>query len=326
MTSVETVDDILFDTAGSHRAAAVLSRLDALVPRVKPVAPDPAVFRDQLRLRLGSGSKSMAPPTEEEQAEDARRKAEEEAEKQRLAEEERRRGSGVMRRCYGANAGRYRTLLTVEPVFPPEGDYGMLMVPACQILETELLSRFLAPLRDVGANLVAALRDAGDKKQAVLLEQWSSGQLPGTIGLCCVALLACYRATEKGDADVLDLFRAEFSDAYLEGFRGNRLGRALDRLRTEFRNPACHGTVTFGRTHYAGFVNLLVAAPTFNEFHNTLASQDGQLVFHLLHHTGGYRLKFAKRELWARTGKCPVCNYPYKWDGQWCMNCYYVQR
>ena len=72
-------------------------------------------------------------------------------------------------------------------------------------------------------------------------------------------------------------------------------------------------------------MNLLVAAPTFDEFHNTVASHDGQLVFHLVRHTGIPTEVRQERAVGA-SGAMPACDYPYKWDGHGCMNCYHAQR
>lgn len=263
MTSVETVDDILTDLEGTRRAEAVLAKLPMVPPRRPRVVDECGILPRRFDR----------PPTNP------------------------RCGAELAMRCSKVNQGRYATVLHVERTFPDSSDHGMLIIPACQILETELSNRVLQPARLIRERLVDVLRNAGDAKQATLLEKWGAGELPATIGMCCIVFLACYRAVELGDEGVTGFLQEEFCSGYLGGVRGNRLGRALDSLRNEFRNPACHGTTAFDRTGYGKFVGLLVNRPTLNEFDSAaIDSDDGLLVNHLLHHRGAYQNRIRLEE------------------------------
>lgn len=200
-------------------------------------------------------------------------------------------GAAVMARCSEANLRRYRTILHFEDDFPADDlEYSFLIVPACQILESELQARLLKSARHVVGDLVSALENARDRNRADMLEKWGNQQCPDTIGVSCVVLLALFRALQQNNSEVTSFLKEEFDDDYVDKVRNNRLLPVLDQVRDKFRNPACHGTLTFHAGQYASFVNLLVASLTFSEFHTkTVAPENGLLVAHLLHHTGRYQ-------------------------------------
>lgn len=202
-----------------------------------------------------------------------------------------------MQRCSAANRGRYKTMLHVEKGFPEDGDYGMLIIPACQILESELNARLLEPALPISGEMARVLRDAGDAKQAAILDKWGARELPATIGTACIVLLAIHRALERQDDGVCRFVLYEYRWAYRRCLRKNRLCGALNKLRNEFRNPACHGTAEFDAGRYGEFVDLLVTCPRFNTFDSAVVeSDDGLLVAHLRHHAGGYRDEMSRRK------------------------------
>ena len=91
--------------------------------------------------------------------------------------------------------GDTRPCSTPEVVFPQRGDtdgldYGYLIGPACQVLESEL-DRLLTARPAIADALVEALRAGGaSEKQAEILALWKEGTLPTTLGVQCLVLLA----------------------------------------------------------------------------------------------------------------------------------------
>src|SRR2546421_309019 len=85
-------------------------------------------------------------------------------------------GRRLLTGCRDTTRQRYETLLFFEGQFPPGGDFGYLIGPACTILEAELNRLLTEPGRAIAADLVAALRaDASDDAPAAVLEKWAGG-------------------------------------------------------------------------------------------------------------------------------------------------------
>jgi hypothetical protein len=155
---------------------------------------------------------------------------------------------------------RYQTVLHLEDTFPGHGDHGCLIGATCQLMEGELDRLLAQPARTIAPVLSAALRTEGSAGgQAEILDRWAAGTIPITLGSLCIVLLALRRGWEQGRAEVHDFLAREFEPCYSDLLAAKGLGSCLDRVRTLYRNPACHGQVSFGPGQYAEFVRLVVA-------------------------------------------------------------------
>jgi hypothetical protein len=173
-------------------------------------------------------------------------------------------GGGVGRtflsQCPPGTRLRYETLLHAEANFPAGGDHGYLIGPACQILEAELDRLLAEPARGVASHLSAALRATGENdKQADILDKWARREFITTLGTNSVLLLALRRAVEQGSADVRGFLAGHFRPRYADLLASKDLGRCLDGIRNDFRNPVSHGKETFDAAAYGRFVRLAVA-------------------------------------------------------------------
>jgi hypothetical protein len=161
---------------------------------------------------------------------------------------------------------RLRSLMAVEGALPGGADYGVVIAPACVCLEL-VLGELLRPINRVHAGqLAGALDRAGRSRQAELLRKWADGGLPMTMGLQ-VTLLA---ALEKADAHLQQLvvvFGLGIGRQYLELVRSGRLAGLLERVRTDYRNPACHGSRTFDRAEYTALARLLLTRDRFRAWY-----------------------------------------------------------
>jgi hypothetical protein len=153
---------------------------------------------------------------------------------------------------------RYRTVLRLESGFSTDLDHGCLIAAACQILENELSQLLIEPARAVGGALVRALDDAGQVKQAEILQGWADRRVPTTIGIASLVLLALRRAVEGADREIGDFLVDRFRPDFLPADQPVAWGGTLDRVRESFRNPACHGLRTFGPSDYDRFARLIV--------------------------------------------------------------------
>jgi hypothetical protein len=165
----------------------------------------------------------------------------------------------IQSRGLAATQRRYAGLLTLEPHFPEAGDYGQLIAPCSLLLEEETAKGLAEPARALGAHLCEALasRD-GETRHVELLKKWVSGQLPTTLGTIATILLALRRGLERADEPISTFLARRFRPDYIERIRTNSLAKLLDRIRNEFRNPACHGMRTFQRSEYGAFLHLLL--------------------------------------------------------------------
>lgn len=158
---------------------------------------------------------------------------------------------------------RYQTLFYVENQFPQNAEHAYLIAPACVLLEAELDVLLVQPCRAIANELVTALRQNGEAKPAEILDDWACGRKPTTIGTVSMIFLALRRGYEQGRGAILGFLRDHFQAGYTIPLLDKRLGSWLDHIRNQYRNPACHGTGTFGRAEYEQFVGLMVAHRRF---------------------------------------------------------------
>src|SRR5262249_32751477 len=94
-----------------------------------------------------------------------------------------RTGLELLRGCGDRALRRFQTLLHLERYFHPQGDFGYLISPACQLLESEFNRQLAIPARRIAGDLIEALRRTDPRsKQAAILEKWTANQVPTTIG------------------------------------------------------------------------------------------------------------------------------------------------
>src|SRR5262249_5578123 len=89
------------------------------------------------------------------------------------------------------------------------------------------------------------------------------GQIPTTIGIASIVLLALRRGVEQGRGPISEFLAAHFGPAYRELLASKGLGRCLDRIRVRLRTPACHGTASCPAADYREFPRLLSANTRF---------------------------------------------------------------
>ena len=223
--SVPDLDDILYELEGKKKAEGRIAQFFA--------GATPAVIRRSFRVIESKGPQPLV-------------------------------GRTLLTRCPINTQKRFETLLFVEEKLPPDDDHGYLIGPACQILESELDRLLMAPARGIAESLIAALRVAKkDRPRAEVLEGWASRQIPTTIGIGSLVLLALRRGWEQGMDPVIEFLSSHFGPGYRDLLTSKGLGRCLDAVRNQFRNPTCHGTAVFDATGYAEFARLVVANHRF---------------------------------------------------------------
>ena len=119
--SVQSIDDIQVDLACSRRnerAIASFFAENSAVPAMRSVALPSGRRLDTAEGRGGQALLAHSPP-------DTRR--------------------------------RFETLLHFEQTMPPTGDYGVLIGPACQILETEVDRLLIEPTQHIAARQINIL-------------------------------------------------------------------------------------------------------------------------------------------------------------------------
>lgn len=181
------------------------------------------------------------------------------------AQEALKPGRELVKACGQTTLRRFETLLHVERYFHSEGDYGYLIGPACQILESELDRLLASPAREIATDLAEALRRADPRtRQALVLEKWAAREIPTTIGTEWLILFSLRRGLEhrvgRIEEFLDDMYRPRFSRL----LASKLLDSCLDAIRSDYRNPACHGLRTFSADDYAKFVRLMVGQERFD--------------------------------------------------------------
>ncbi len=194
--------------------------------------------------------------------------------------------------CEPDTQRRWRTLLAVEAGFPSDGDHGLLIAPACSVLESQLGRLLLEPARGIAGGMCEALRcSKKNRRQSELIERWAEGKVPSTIGVASIVLLALRRGWEQQAVIVQDFLSREFTESYIGLLGSNALGKTLDVVRNRFRNPACHGLSEFGIAAYEEFAELLVGNRRLAQWDEagpeSGALDDGRAVLH--HQLAGSR-------------------------------------
>lgn len=241
-----SIDDILFEHEGVNRAQASLSRFDAVH------SPGPATIR---------GAPSFGSPVNHGL------------------------GSELIGRCDAMTRQRGQTLSYLEKELPPELDFSILIVPACQMLETELIRLIGNPARRLGSDLPRYASQSGNRRASEILDKWLAGQLPTTLGVLSLTLLSLRHGWNQKSEPIREFLEQNFHTRYVAPLCGD-LGRCLDTVRDKFRNPACHGERVFQRADYDTFIRRLFACPSFRDWLTsgplTLDPQGAQGVLH--HH------------------------------------------
>jgi hypothetical protein len=138
-------------------------------------------------------------------------------------------------------------------------DHSPLVGPACQILEGELTRLLATPARAVAEPLaLLSQKEPAASRFRDLLQKWATGELPPTLGLQQILLQALRLGLRKGDDQVCAFLDFHFGPRYGYLLLDERFGRFLDRVRTQFRNPAAHGMATMSHAQYAEFTGLMV--------------------------------------------------------------------
>src|SRR5262249_36312056 len=140
---IHGLDDILDDIDGSQKAADKIARFFATRPE--------EVHERSLR----GPSRALRSP-------DAGRSGRPSA------------GQQLLTVCRADTCKPYEPLLYLEELFPPMGDHGYLIGPACQLIESELDRLLTEPARGMAEHLLTPLKHRNkDRKLAETLEKWA---------------------------------------------------------------------------------------------------------------------------------------------------------
>ncbi len=176
-------------------------------------------------------------------------------------------GGSLINRCGPWEQKRFASILHFESGFPEDGDYALLIGPACQLFEKVIEKYVVEPAcAEAFDQLLASLavRDSGQKSA---LEQWRAKGLPITLGTACLVLLALRRGCELPDRPLESFLAEHFRPNYPNVLRTQKPDARLNVIRDRYRNKIMHGAeVTYGTADYEQFVRLVVAHRRFGDW------------------------------------------------------------
>ncbi len=178
-------------------------------------------------------------------------------------------GRRLIESCPDETRSRYRTLLHHEDFAAGDDDHGILIFPACAVLEGELRRLLAAPALAIAGELFAAYAPRPDSVPSSTLDDWRQRR-PPTMYTHVLLLEALRRGLWQGRTAVRDFVARHFRPEFAALARGPHLAACLDRVRRDFRNPAGHAERVFGPDDYGRFARLLVAADRLRDW-----DQDG---------------------------------------------------
>jgi hypothetical protein len=144
-------------------------------------------------------------------------------------------------RCTQAGRKRLTRLGWLEGRFPEDFDHTALVLLGCQAIEAELIAVVAEPARVLGPSLPGAIADRASRTQINILERWLEGRAPATLGTLEIVLFALRRGLVQRLPEVVDFLGRRFLPEYADLLQSNGLGRAVSKVRNDFRNPAAHG-------------------------------------------------------------------------------------
>jgi hypothetical protein len=197
----------------------------------------------------------------------------------------------VARRCEGVNLSRLAEIAWWEGHFPQMFDTAPLIVQCCQVIEWEMTRIVADPSRQLGAGLLRALEGYAKPGQMQIAVRWLEKDVPTTMGTLEIILFALRKGKEQGLSEVENFLGATFRPGYTELLATNGPGRALARIREEYRNVAAHGKRKLPRSDYGVFCDLAVARASFGSWARSrnlpVPADDRGLLHHHLNHLPG---------------------------------------
>ncbi len=140
-----------------------------------------------------------------------------------------------------------------------QDDYLVPVFLTTLLAERELVRLVAEPARQHAGHLIDALLQRRKTYKTSALAAWESGRLKATMGLVGQILRAMRWGLGQGNLSLLKFLADTFSPEYPDLVSNRQLEQALDRVRTVYRNPACHGTARpFAAADYADVARLVV--------------------------------------------------------------------
>src|SRR5262245_41749443 len=156
----------------------------------------------------------------------------------------------LLERCLPQNVQRLDDACKLEGVFQDPRDYGLLVIGASRVLESELDHHLSRPARRLGGELLEAFGVRASPKQREAMAAWLEGRLPTTIGTVELVLHGLAEGLGRRIPAVASFVSSQFEREYGPLLEEGGLIRAAERIRNGFRNPAAHGTRRFGSVDY----------------------------------------------------------------------------
>lgn len=175
-------------------------------------------------------------------------------------------GRALIEACTAQSLQKYETLLDLESQTRARHDHGFLVGMACQIIETEIARLLAEPAKSVGETMLRHLQRKRKNKVKDYLQGWLEGRFPTMIGVQVFILMALRYGLESRDPEVVDFVNQQFRENYISLLASNRLGASLDKIKNQYRNPACHGTKVFSPGDYRDFSILSFGSHTLREW------------------------------------------------------------
>ena len=206
-------------------------------------------------------------------------------------------GDALIRRCAPDGRRRIALLLDQErmlaevPGGQDDSNWLLAVFLAGTLFERELTRLLAEPARPLAAELAAAQKQHNRKHRTEGLEAWAEGRVPPTLGLVEQVMLGLRWGLEQGREAVLTLLRQRFAPPYCRLIADKGLVQTVSRVRTDYRNPACHGLrESFSTNEYRQLAQLLTGCETFahwcqNPPESSRTPADRALLHHHLQHS-----------------------------------------
>ena len=138
-------------------------------------------------------------------------------------------------------------------------NYFPLILMHSVFCEVELQRLLLAPARAISGDLIEAQVAEKPSFNVTAMEAWSQGNIPGTLGITGMVVCALRWGLRQRRPAIKDWVQSQFVPAYQAIISNRALSQAIEVIRGNFRNPACHGEVIqYSKADYEHLAKLVV--------------------------------------------------------------------
>jgi hypothetical protein len=149
----------------------------------------------------------------------------------------------------------------------PNDNFLTLVILGSALLDKFLVEIVAEPAREFADAIIESHLKRNRNYNVQALEGWRDGKVPASLGIVVMILSGLRRGLKQGRELIRSYIQKNFLPAYEECIMDVRMINAVDYVRSQYRNPACHlNRGFFNYNEYKDLSIIIVGNPSFNEW------------------------------------------------------------